>query len=138
MKNKEHIYFVCRNNSNNKNIKQFRNKKKLLRKHYSCKLGTILQFWVWARIITMQNRNNISLFSCKYSHLSFNIFNFCWLNSVFFFYQIENIFSRKIYCCLCSWASLLGITPPKSYYHLAFLNIYFYFIHMRTIFSIFI
>ena len=31
---------------NNRNIKQFRNKSNLLVKHYSCKLGTILLFWL--------------------------------------------------------------------------------------------
>ena len=51
---------------NSRNIKQFRNKKKLLGKYYYCK--------VWARNITMQDRNNLSLFSYKYLHFSLKIF----------------------------------------------------------------
>ena len=61
-------------NNRIRNIKQFRNKNNLLIEHYSCKLGTILQFWVCARNIMMQNRNNISLFSYSYTCIYHSLF----------------------------------------------------------------
>jgi len=46
MYNKRHTVHEFGTIVNNKNIKQVKNKKKLLGKFYAYKLGTILQFWL--------------------------------------------------------------------------------------------